>query len=338
LEHLAGRLFPAPADDASDPALDVGRLLAGHLGHRPWNGDYDLVGGLVGYGVWAVERLPRPAGREAVDRVVARLGELAERRPDGITWLTPPEHLPATDAARHPRGAYNLGVAHGVPGVIGLLGTLRARGLDVPGAAQLLSGAVAWLLRQRLPPGAASRLPYCVAPGAEPQPARLAWCYGDLGVALVLLVAARATGEKDWERQALDLAGAAAGRLRHLAGVVDGGLCHGAAGLAHLYNRLHQATGEPRFRRECLAWIEHLLALRRPECGIAGWQAWRATHRGDTAPAAGGWGTDAGFLTGGAGIGLALLAALSVEEPAWDGALLCSVPPLAAPWGSSPAG
>jgi len=34
-------------------------------------------------------------------------------------------------------------------------------------------------------------------------------------------------------------------------------------------------------------------------------------------------------LTGVAGIGLTLLGAVSPVEPAWDRALLCSVPPLA---------
>jgi hypothetical protein len=36
---------------------------------------------------------------------------------------------------------------------------------------------------------------------------------------------------------------------------------------------------------------------------------------------------DPGFLTGAAGIGLALLAATSPVEPAWDRVLLASVPP-----------
>ena len=48
----------------------------------------------------------------------------------------------------------------------------------------------------------------------------------------------------DSQREAEGWARAAVSRPRGDAGVVDGGLCHGAAGLAHLDNRLHQATGK----------------------------------------------------------------------------------------------
>ena len=39
-----------------------------------------------------------------------------------------------------------------------------------------------------------------------------------------------------------------------------------------------------------------------------------------------GWRDEPGFLTGAAGIGLALLAALFPVEPAWDRVLLASIP------------
>ena len=162
-------------------------------------------------------------------------------------------------------------------------------------------------------------------------PARLAWCYGDPGISLALLSAARAAGEPEWERQAVAVARAAATRPRDEGGVVDGGLCHGAAGLAHLYNRLFQATRDPFFKTEALAWIERLLALRRPGEGIAGWQAWRPIGEITGPDPELGWVADPGFLTGAAGIGLALLGAISPVEPAWDRVLLSSAPPRPAP-------
>jgi lantibiotic biosynthesis protein len=365
LEHLTGRLLEPPAPGEEDPGEEVAAALTDYLGHTPWLDEYDLISGLVGFGVWAVERAPRARGNEAAESVVRRLGELAERRDGGVTWRTPPERMMATEAASHPQGNFNLGVAHGVPGVIGVLGEMVAAGLpageaaeaaagaagvaDAAGAAgvkaggaaggaaqglagegtarELLAGAVAWLLGQRLPAGSGSVFSYSVAPGVEPMPARLAWCYGDPGVSLALLGAARAAGEPAWERQALAIARAAAVRPRDASGVVDGGLCHGAAGLAHLYNRLFQATGDPLFKAEALAWIERLMAHRRPGQGIAGWQAWRPIGEITSPNPELGWVDDRGFLTGAAGIGLALLGAVSPVEPAWDRVLLASVPP-----------
>jgi lantibiotic biosynthesis protein len=329
LEHLTGSLVEPPALGEEDPGGEAAAALAEYLGRTPWQDDYDLIGGLVGFGAWGLERASRPFGEEAVASVVRRLGELAERRDGGITWRSWPQSMRPSDAQRFPQGNYNLGVAHGVPGVVGWLGELRAAGLAPDEARELLAGAVEWLFAQALPAGAASRFPYSVAPGAEPVPSRLAWCYGDPGIALTLLVAARAAGEPEWERQALAVARAAAARPRDQGRVLDGGLCHGAGGLAHLYNRLYQATGDPLWRQESLAWIERLLDQRRPGEGIAGWRSWRPLGE---LPADGsfpelGWVTDPGFLTGAAGIGLALLAALSPIEPAWDRLLLVSVPP-----------
>jgi hypothetical protein len=330
MEHLTGRLLEEPEAGEEDPGQEVASALGGYLQHTPWQDEYDLIGGLVGFGVWAVERAPRPGGAEAVASIVRRLGEIAERRDDGITWRTPPERMLPADAELFPQGNYNLGVAHGVPGVIGILGEARACGLDVGETRELLAGAVEWLLRQTLPAGSASRFAYTVGPGVEPTPARLAWCYGDPGVALTLLVAARAAGEPEWERQALAAARLAASRPRDQGGVTDGGLCHGAAGLVHLYNRLYQATRDPLWKAESLAWLERLLAMRKPGEGTAGWLAWRPL--GDiTGPNPElGWAEDPGFLTGAAGIGLALLATVSPVEPAWDRVLLSSVPPVAA--------
>jgi len=336
LEHLTGRLLEPPAPGEEDPGEEVATALTAYLAHTPWLDDYDLISGLVGLGVWAVERAPRSGGEEAAASVVRRLGELAERHDGGVTWRTSPERMMASEAANHPQGNFNLGVAHGVPGVIGILGEMVAAGLQAGGAAgegtarELLAGAVKWLLEQRLAAGSASCFAYSVAPGVEPVPARLAWCYGDPGISLALLSAARAAGEPEWERQAVAVARAAAARDPDAGGVVDGGLCHGAAGLAHLYNRLFQATGDPFFRAAALAWIERLMARRRPGQGIAGWQAWRPIGEVTGPDPELGWVDDRGLLTGAAGIGLVLLAALSPVEPAWDRVLLSSAPPRAA--------
>jgi hypothetical protein len=52
-----------------------------------------------------------------------------------------------------PRGYYNLGLAHGVPGVIAFLGKVCAVGVACDKARPLLDGAVHWLLEQEGPDG-----------------------------------------------------------------------------------------------------------------------------------------------------------------------------------------
>jgi hypothetical protein len=128
-----------------------------------------------------------------------------------------------------------------------------------------------------------------------------------------------AFNREDWCDTAQDLALAAAGRPPAMSGVVDAGLCHGAAGLAHVFNRLFQASGEERLAAAARQWFRHVLEMPAHPDGIAGFAAW--TH---TDASGWHWHPDRGFLTGAAGIGLALMAAVGAQEPAWDRVLLLS--------------
>jgi lantibiotic modifying enzyme len=314
LEHLRGKLYEED-DESEDAGEEVTAAMVEHVGLTPWQGHYDLITGLVGFGVFALERLPRPGGEECLRRVVTRLTELAERGPQGATWLTGPQLMPDADNDLFPAGHYNLGVAHGVPGVIALLGLAQKAGVE---CRPLLDGAVEWLLAQKLPPGSGSIFSYNTTPGAASGSSRVAWCYGDLGISAALLVAARAVGQQAWEAEALEIARRTAERSLKDSAVVDAGICHGAGGVAHLFNRLHQATGDPALGEAARRWIDETLALRGNE-GIGGFQSWAPDEDRVL-----GWRAEPGFLTGAAGVGLALLAAATAVEPEWDRVLQVS--------------
>jgi hypothetical protein len=134
-------------------------------------------------------------------------------------------------------------------------------------------------------------------------------------------------GEEPWDGEALDLAWRA---CEHgLAGTgeeMDAGLRRGVAGRTHLLNRLFQATGEEPFAEAARAGFGRLLEMRRPDEGIGGFRA--RVSGADGHPV---WADDPGLLDGSAGIGLALLAAVSAVEPAWDRLLLACLQPGSAP-------
>ena len=78
--------------------------------------EFDLIVGLVGLGLYALERWPAHSGVDCVERIVSRLGELAERPVGGVAWRTHPEFLPEPFRSASPLGYFDLGIAHGVPG------------------------------------------------------------------------------------------------------------------------------------------------------------------------------------------------------------------------------
>jgi len=319
-QHLHEQLLET---DDEDPNEAIDEALVDYLRRSPWENDYDLISGLVGIGVYALER--KHASDEAIkclEQIVARLDETAERNADGVTWLTRPHLLPEQQREQCPDGYYNLGLAHGVPGIVALLGGVCAAGVATEKARPILDGAVTWLLRQQLTNSAQSSFSAWIKLGdVEREDCRLAWCYGDAGVAAALFLAARSVNEAEWEREALRIARRASARKLESAGVKDAGLCHGAAGLGHIFNRLFQATGESVFRDAARYWFEQTLAMRRTGQGIGGFLAYWPDDDGKE-----NWKDVVGILTGAAGIALALLAAITDVEPQWDRMLLVSLP------------
>jgi hypothetical protein len=308
--------------DDPDPHQEIDEALASYLNRSPWRGDYDLISGLVGFGVYALERLPNPMAIELLKRVVDRLDETAERNAEGIAWFTSPELLVDWQRQLFPSGYYNLGLAHGVPGVIGLLAQICAADVASSKARALLDGAVPWLLAQKLANRADSSFPNWVAPGIKPEDCRLAWCYGDAGIAAVLLAAARSVGNSTWQQEAFEIARRATKRSPDTVGVADAGLCHGAVGLGHIFNRMYQATGELWLKQSAVSWFERTLEMRRPTGGIGGFSALDI----DLVNHEQRWVDDPGLLSGAAGIALALLAAATSVKPEWDRLLLVSIP------------
>ncbi|HYP22387.1 MAG TPA: lanthionine synthetase C family protein [Actinomycetota bacterium] len=316
VEHLSGNDGAEDANEAVDDALRE------MLGAARWTGLYDFVSGLVGVGVYALRRLPAASGRRLLELVVERLEQWSEPGEPGTTWFTRPELIPPTARERVPEGYYNLGLAHGVPGVIALLAQARRAGVATATAAPLLEGAVEWVLAQALPQGGRATWPYFVGPGIDPRPARLAWCYGDPGVIVSLLAAADALGRPDWEEAAGAALSRAVARPPGSSDVQGASLCHGAMGLAHIWNRMWQRSRSDELRESIAYWTTVALDLRTHPDGLAGYSVWDPGSDEEE----GGDVQGPGLLAGIAGIALALVAAATDLEPAWDSHLLLSEP------------
>jgi lantibiotic biosynthesis protein len=316
IEHLGQNPGPEDANEGIDEALIA------MLSSPTWNGLYDLVSGLVGIGVYALERLPAASARRLLELVVQRLHEWSETASPGVTWYTRPELIPPSARERVPDGYYNLGLAHGVPGVVALLAHAHGAGVAKESAPALVEGGVEWVLAQALPPGGRATWPYFVGPGVDAKPARLAWCYGDPGVIASLLAAADALGRPEWEGAALEAQARALTRPPGSSDVQGASLCHGAMGLAHLWNRMWQRTQVDPLRESISYWTTVALDLRTYPDGLAGYSVWDPASDAEE----GGDVQGPGLLAGIAGIALALVAAATDREPAWDRYMLLSGP------------
>ncbi|HEX7839733.1 MAG TPA: lanthionine synthetase LanC family protein, partial [Kofleriaceae bacterium] len=77
---------------------------------------HELYAGLAGLGIYA---LARP--RAGLSGIVTGLGRIAVRDAEGTTWDTPLAMLPPGVLPPGAHHHYNLGIAHGLPGVLGML-------------------------------------------------------------------------------------------------------------------------------------------------------------------------------------------------------------------------
>lgn len=308
--HIAG-----PGED-EDPLDEVDQALLQLVSRPDWPWLYDLIAGLVGMGFYALSRYPHGRSSEILEQVVRHLLQMKEEDEHGFRWFTDPASVPPVQQEQHPDGYFNLGVAHGIPAVLVVLAGAAGRGLRVQENREAVLRGWDWILAHQLEEDGRPRIPTVVDTHGKRWPSRLAWCYGDAGVVCAMLEAGRHLEESAIQEQALELAGLTCGIAREDTGVMDGPLCHGAAGLAHIYGRLYQHTAAPEWADASRYWFEQTLEFFDPEHKYGGFPM----KSGDD------WQEGPGFLEGSVGVGLALLAATTPIDPQWDQLLALSLP------------
>lgn len=294
--HMCG---PDRDDDVYE---DIDAALSEHLQGR-WQGPYDLVHGLVGVGAYLLPRATSTPVRAALATVCRQLDDVTT---DIVAASGPGD----THSFRETPIA--LGMAHGIAGVIAFLcATVRSKGSDTC-AVDLMRRLSSWMTSESMPgPHAFARFA-----GADfRNDTFFGWCWGDLGIALALYQASDVLADRALRDFSIGIATRAARQRAQPARDVS--LCHGAAGHAHCFNRLYAWTDMDVFREAASYWLEIAVAFRRPATGPTGFARLDRDTQG-----ARHWVEDHGFLLGSPGIALALLAACSDDEPAWDARLL----------------
>ena len=89
-EHLCDRLRWS---DSEATLAEIDEALLLDLRQTQWPDLYGLTGGLVGMGVYALERLPSARAEECLECVIDHLVATAKHKPDGATWWRGPERM-----------------------------------------------------------------------------------------------------------------------------------------------------------------------------------------------------------------------------------------------------
>ena len=144
---------------------------------------------------------------------------------------------------------------------------------------------------------------------------RLSWCYGDMGIGLSFWQAGNAIGDELLKKKAIEIyKQTLPRRLPNENEIVDACICHGTAGVAHMYNRMYYNTGLTVFRKAAEEWISETLKMAKYKDGFCGYKTWNG-HQ---------WHNDLSLLSGISGVRLCLLAHISKSNSNWDRCFLMS--------------
>lgn len=318
------RLFTAIDAVASRSLPDPGRRAELAAERALKTGDYDLMTGLTGWGAYYLSVARRTGEWQPLRLVVERLvGWLSSLSIDGeprLGWIAfnPPnlrQEMPEELAS----GYYSTGIAHGIAGPLTLLSLVLQEEAPIAGVEEAILILAEWLCEQRVASAAAGSWPPNVpVRQRDGEPARLGgrngWCYGAPGIGWALLNAGIALRSGYFHQIGLDAIRATVAQA--LTGMpMTPCLCHGAAGLLQICNRVR--TLEPG-----LGWVE--AAQERLAGALVEQYDGDSTYGFPDPSSQSPAGADsAGLLEGSAGIALALASfAGRVHVPSWDAILL----------------
>ena len=286
-------------------------------------GEFDLISGLTGTGVYLLARRSKPQAEAALHVLLGGLVRLLADRGEPRRWHTPAHLVGGPMRANFPRGNHNCGLAHGVPGPLALLAIAACEGVVVDGLSDAIECAAEWLVEHAVPTAHGPDWPNAV--GVSPDGGRAghltatdrpttdfggraAWCYGTPGVARALGLAGVAIDRADLRalaERALRgvLARSSAGR-----GLSSPTFCHGMAGTLQVTLRFAMETGLAEFQSGVDTLLAELLAAYEPE-SVLGFRNVEPGNIRVDAP---------GLLGGAPGVALALLAAGGMQDQSWD--------------------
>jgi lantibiotic modifying enzyme len=311
-QHLLNQdLIESPGEDALE---DYDEYLAKTGELMILSGKYDYFHGGLGMGIYF---LVRPDNKRYLERILAALERTVYVTPEGSFW----EDLELRHHQKIEGRIVNFGLAHGMPSIIFFLTKLVELQIEVARATILLKDSIRYLLHY----SNAGNYEWCHFPTVhfvEPDKrstefSRLAWCYGDLGVIASLLQAAKALRDDVLEKQVTEMGIRTTRRKSYEhTRIRDGGICHGYAGAAHVYQRLYRYTGVPVFEETSHYWISKLVDFIEENGGIDRFQEYSAKQDRMI--------DSFGMLTGATGAGLVLLSFLEPKASEWDRFFLLS--------------
>lgn len=278
---------------------------------------FDLIEGVVGAGVYCLQRINDTLFFDIIKEILLILVKFSQPLKVKGKWV-PGWYLPQEfqfqeeEKKRFPNGNFNLGLAHGIPGVLGFLAAAHLHGAVVDGQKQAIERITEWIQNHRRESEKGFFWPTTIAFEDEGKSVnnphftgRDAWCYGTPGVAASLLLAGKALESGPLKSYALESFRSVFKRTVKEWFLPGPTFCHGISGLLLITHTIAQAMNAEDLKVKTAELTSQLLQYYQPEYPF-GFRNYEAMKSGEFAKI-----DCAGLLEGSAGI---LLTLLSVQN------------------------
>lgn len=172
---------------------------------------------------------------------------------------------------------YDLGLAHGMTGNIFILAESMNAGYHTQEIKALIENGLKYICsRERVidrcwgnscfPSSVNEQYPFGAPENLSGYNSRLAWCYGDLNIAMLFIRMGRLLNKQELYEKGVAVGRLTANRLTYDENHVgDIYFCHGAAGVRYSYDKLYQLTGDQCFLEARTFWEQQLFERLQPE-------------------------------------------------------------------------
>jgi len=270
----------------------------------------DLFSGIIGSSVYFTERFSSLNTKKNIQDVLNFLIYIKKEDKKGTRWLdynlmvrsqSPKinEHLLLPELIY--KEDCNLGLAHGIPAVLQVLSLFIKNDINNDKAFILLKNSLKWFLsiQNKKHPFFNNTLS-----GLKKVNAKLGWCYNDLSISLILINIAIIINDEKLKLNAIKMAESTTKININEALVDDPFFCHGASGIAHIYNHIYQLTKQTVFFDAAIYWYDQLFIMLN-DLNNNNFSKTKSLY-------------PEGLLSGISGVGLVLISSISNQQLSWD--------------------
>lgn len=295
--------------DTNEVLSEIDEILFKSMIYELKRGNYDYLHGALGIALYFVVRFKSNTKIKSYLEFIILEMELASKNNGNNTiWES-------TLSSENGLRGYNLSLSHGLSSIISILRKIYDLGIQMDKTEILIINSLNFLQKYFGTLGDKCYFPSWIVNNTPKGFKRLAWCYGDLGTNFTLFQIANKFKNMKLISQSLAIL-ISLSKERNLIenSVNDAGFCHGSVGIAHIFKILYKQTNESCFHNAANYWFDKTVEFSHFTDGYAGYKQYRPF----------GYVPSIDLLEGIAGIGLALISAVSDIEPAWDECLLLS--------------